>query len=44
MYGKPKTMKTSTAAVDPKIYKWKLQTKIFQIVPILQIELANIQC
>ena len=26
------------------IYKWKLQTKIFLIVPLLQIELANIRC
>ena len=33
-------MKTSTAAMDPR----KLQTKIFLIAPMLQIELANIRC
>ena len=36
--------KTSTAAVDPSISKWKLQTKIFLIAPMLYIELANIEC
>ena len=30
-----KQNKTSTAPVDPGIKKWKLQTKIFLIVPIL---------
>ena len=37
-----KAWETSTAAVGPQHLKVKLQSKIFLIVPMLQVELANI--